>query len=254
MLGVVGSLLGLVAAPSSTVIVGAGPAGLATAISLARRGWKNVQVIDRLPPPPALDDTETWGDTARFYLIGIGGRGSGALRSIGAWDAVEPYTQPVVGRKDWAPGAGVDGGVQTIRTDRPPTNVIARDRLVACLLKLATEELGVQVRHEVDVTGIRWDGEHSAVLQCRDCSAACQSEPAEPPGADATAPNAAEEDSGECFELSASLLVASDGARRTIAEAIEAEDARRRWAVPGTRFRIRKYRDTSVRCVQRPSA
>jgi 2-polyprenyl-6-methoxyphenol hydroxylase-like FAD-dependent oxidoreductase len=145
LLIVAAGMLGLVAPPSSTVIVGAGPAGLATAISLARRGFENIRVVDRLPPPPALEDTEMWGDTARFYLIGIGGRGSGALRSIGAWDAVEPYTQPVVGRKDWAPGAGVDRGVQTIRSDRPPTNVIARDRLVACLLKLATEELGVQV-------------------------------------------------------------------------------------------------------------
>jgi len=107
--------LALVAPPTTTVVVGAGPAGLATAISLARRGWKDVQVIDRLPPPPALDDLETWSDTARFYLIGIGGRGARALRTIGAWDAVEPYTQPVAGRKDWSPGAGVDGGVLTVR-------------------------------------------------------------------------------------------------------------------------------------------
>ena len=66
------------------------------------------------------------------------------------------------GRKDWAPGAGVDGGVETIRADRPPTNVIQRDRLVACLLAEA-RSLGVVVRHETDVTGVRWEGE-TAVL------------------------------------------------------------------------------------------
>eukprot|EP00966_Prymnesium_polylepis_P046244 1071098-Prymnesium_polylepis.1 len=74
--------LGLVAPPSNTLIVGAGPAGLSTAIALARRGYKNIEVVDRLPPPPALDDTDTWSDTARFYLIGIGGRGQKALRKI----------------------------------------------------------------------------------------------------------------------------------------------------------------------------
>ena len=121
------------APPESSVVVGAGPAGLATAIMLSKRGWPNVQVLDRLPAPPSLDD-EVWSDTARFYLIGIGGRGREALQAIGSWDAIEPYTAPVRGRKDWAPGAGIDGGVETIRADRPHSNVIQRDRLVACLL------------------------------------------------------------------------------------------------------------------------
>ena len=121
------------APPESSVVVGAGPAGLATAIMLAKRGWQNVQVFDRLPAPPGLDD-DVWSDTARFYLIGIGGRGQRALKAIGSWDAIEPYTALVRGRKDWAPGAGVDGGVETVRADRPPSNVIQRDRLVACLL------------------------------------------------------------------------------------------------------------------------
>ena len=67
-------ILGLVAPPPRSVVVGAGPAGLATAIALAKRGWPDVQVFDRLPPPPALDDDSSWSDTARFYLIGIGGK------------------------------------------------------------------------------------------------------------------------------------------------------------------------------------
>lgn len=115
----------------------------------------------------------------------------------------------------------------------------------------------------MDVTGVRWDGEHTAILQCRDCSVACQAEPVDAAASgtelaaetepasriEATAPGKPEDDTGECFELSAPLLVASDGARRTIAEAMQAEDASRRWVMPGSRFRIRKYADTSVRCV-----
>ena len=126
-----------------------------------------------------------------------------------------------------------------VRKDRPPTNVIARDRLVACLLKRATEE-GVTVRHEIDVTGIRWDGEHSAVLECRDCSEASQADGAEAGAGDGAGGAAS-------FELRAPLVVASDGARRTIGAAIEADDAARRFALPGSRFRVRKYTDTSVR-------
>ena len=195
-----------------------------------------MQVFDRLPAPPSLDD-EVWSDTARFYLIGIGGRGREALKAIGSWDAIEPYTAPVRGRKDWSPGAGIDGGVETIRADRPPTNVIQRDRLVACLLAEA-RSLGVVVRHETDVTGVRWEGE-TAVLSLSPCGEECAAEEAEAAGAGAEA--------ARTEEVAAPFLVASDGARRTVALGMEAEDAARRWAPPWDRFRIVKYADTSVR-------
>ena len=226
--------LALVSPPSSSVVVGAGPAGLATAIVLAKRGWPDVKVLDRLPPPPALDDDTAWSDTARFYLIGIGGRGQRALRSIGAWDALEPHTAVVRGRKDWAPGAGVDGGIETIRADRPPSNIIQRDRLVASLLDQA-RGLGVTVQHEVDVSGISWDGDE-AILQCSPCGEECATDEA----------GGVEYDGS--FELRTPFVVASDGVRRTVANALEAEaKLERRWALPGRRFRVTRFEDTSVR-------
>ena len=88
------AIVALVAPPPSTVVVGAGPAGLATAIALANRGWPQITVLDRLRPPPPLDDVSSWSDTARFYLIGIGGRGQRALRQIGAWEQLEPLNPP----------------------------------------------------------------------------------------------------------------------------------------------------------------
>lgn len=116
-------------ASGRTVIIGGGPTGLCTAIMLAQKGWIDVHVYDRLPPPPSPDDQTVWGDTARFYLIGLGGRGQKALKELGAWDEVDRYCNTVCGRMDWAPGAAPDEGVERIFTDRPYlTKVIASDR------------------------------------------------------------------------------------------------------------------------------
>lgn len=69
------------APPSRTVIVGGGPTGLACAIMLARRGWTNIEVWERLRRPPAPTAVE-WGDPNRSYCIGISGRGQIALERL----------------------------------------------------------------------------------------------------------------------------------------------------------------------------
>ena len=61
-----------------------------------------------------------------------------------------------MGRKDWAPGAGPDEGVERIFTDRPvSTQVIARDRMQGALYKVAKRKYGSQISFdwetEVDV-------------------------------------------------------------------------------------------------------
>ena len=71
------------------VVVGGGPAGLLSAIMLARDFGKRVKVYERLSPPPDPTDGTVWGDVAKFYLIGLGERGQAALREFGVWDDVE---------------------------------------------------------------------------------------------------------------------------------------------------------------------
>ncbi|KAJ1629213.1 hypothetical protein T492DRAFT_873845 [Pavlovales sp. CCMP2436] len=112
---------------TSTVIVGGGPAGLATAIMLAKHGWTDIHLIDRLAPPPAPDDTAIWSETARFYLLGLGGRGQLSLRSLGVWDDV--------------------------------AQVIARDRLVGALHRVVSTRYAhaVTLHYGCACADVEWD-------------------------------------------------------------------------------------------------
>jgi 2-polyprenyl-6-methoxyphenol hydroxylase-like FAD-dependent oxidoreductase len=258
VLAATAAALALVPAPASTIVVGGGPAGLATAIALAKRGWSSITVLDRLEPPASPDDESVWSDTARHYLVGLGGRGQRSLSAIGAWaDVVEPYCSRVVGRKDWAPGA-VEG-IERIFTDRPyETRVIPRSRLVACLLRHAERAYPgvIQVRHGIEVREMVWKGKLSTeyercVLKCNPCAmpdADRSSNDPEPPNANGeNVPEAcALVDEGGAFELDAAFVVGADGSRRTVANALVAQD-RQRWVWPGRRLRVTRYKDTAVR-------
>jgi kynurenine 3-monooxygenase len=81
-------------------ICGGGPAGLLSAIMMAQRfPLRKTVVFDRLSRPPSPDDNAFWDDVARFYLIGIGGRGQNALKRFGVWDEVAKRGVPILGRK-----------------------------------------------------------------------------------------------------------------------------------------------------------
>jgi kynurenine 3-monooxygenase len=232
-----------------TIIVGAGPAGLATAVLLAERGWTGITVIDRLQPPGEVDDEAEWSDAARHYLIGLGGRGQRALSNIGAWeDVIEPYCANVVGRKDWNPGAGLDEGVERIFSEREySTRVIPRARLVACLLRHLRDKHAdaVDVRHGVEVESVRWEESESGERALLTCTA-CAPETGE--ADECVVPDGGDNERAP-LELSSALLIGADGTRRAIASAMEEEDASKPvWKLPPwRRFGVRRYVDTSVR-------
>lgn len=227
------------AAPERTVVVGGGPAGLATAIALARRGWTGIHVYDRLQEPPDPDDQLVWSDTARFYLIGLGGRGQEALRDLGLWEDVQRYATAVNGRRDWPPGAGPDEGVEQIFTDRPyVTEVLARDRLAGILLRAVRDRHGdaVTVHYGVECAGASWGaddkGTELAILQLQRCaSPEAHPLPGQEEGCDIE---------GATFAESTPLLIGADGATRAIAEAMEADPHH-------SGVRITRYVDDNVR-------
>lgn len=54
--------------PEKTLIIGGGPSGLFSAIALARRGYKNIEVFERLSRP-ADPNSPVWGDPYRSYNV-----------------------------------------------------------------------------------------------------------------------------------------------------------------------------------------
>ena len=207
-----------------TAVIGAGPAGLATAIMLARRGREDIHVYERLSAPAGSDDTSVWSDTAKFYLVGLGGRGQKALQELGAWERVERCCTYVLGRKDWAPGAGEDEGVERIFGDDRPykTAVIARDRLAGVLREIVAESHrdAVTLHYDTEMTSVRWNEAGSPFIVTAECSAPTL--PAD--GAAASAPGC-EVPLLERSEVRCDLLVGADGAARTLASAMERDGA-----------------------------
>ena len=202
--------LAVASAPTTSAIIGGGPAGLATAVMLARRGLTDIHVYERLPAPASSDDVSVWSDTAKFYLIGLGGRGQKALQELDAWERVEECCTYVLGRKDWAPGASEDEGVERIFGDDRPykTAVIPRDRLAGVLREvlIADYDTAVTLHYGSEMTGVRWDADGLPVVTVTD-------ENADGAAAAATA------------EIKYDLLVGADGAARTLAAAMEMDDA-----------------------------
>ena len=158
--------------PASCVIVGGGPTGLACAIALARRGWTNVQVWERLLRPPASDSKE-WGDPSRSYNVGLSGRGQSVLRDIGALDTVLDKCAVVKGRMDWGP----DGEPKERLANKTyDTQVIQRDRLVACLLEEVENKYSdaIKVKYNACCTGCEFAEDGSNVtLELGECGEEC---------------------------------------------------------------------------------
>ena len=201
------------AGPASTLIAGGGPCGLLTALALAERGWSGIRVVDRLAEPYDPADALLWSDAARFYLVGLGLRGQTALAALGAWDAVERYCAAVVGRKDWAPGARADEGVERVFTDRPvATQVIARDRLQGALYEAC------RAKHPERIT-FDWETEVDIVVTS---------------AVEATLTRR----DGSCEVLAPEFVAGCDGTARTVAMALEEVDRN---------VRVTRYRDDNKR-------
>ena len=247
---------------ADAIVCGGGPTGLLTAIMLAQQSpaqprFPNIHVYDRLPPPIRNpDDTTIWdNNVAKFYLIGLGGRGQSALQHFHVWDdVVLPRCISVIGRRDWTPSSPPEG-VETIKPIRNniTTQVLPREKLVSVLYQYIQQHHPTQItiHHNMEVQPIDFHYSNSSTLEDGDdrtlqssdqvdtdtttalvriakCTSPSTSTTAKA-GDDIGADTAVANDSDVVCDtdvqyMSTPLLIAADGTVRTIANTISSFD------------------------------
>ena len=235
---------------ADAVICGGGPAGLMSAIMLAKQlpSSASIRVYDRFSEPPLPDDETMWSDVARFYLIGLGGRGQSALKHFGVWEEVDKRSVTVLGRRNWEPD-GPEEGVEIVYTRKDkkvPAQVLPRDKLVGILHQYIVQNFSdrVSLFYEHELRPIAFDGADGSqvLVEVSKCDQPL------------SGPDDVLFDLDNVVRVSTDLLIAADGTVRTIANQIESEDRKRFAAMnpilrlfAGQPFHVKRYVDDNQR-------
>jgi kynurenine 3-monooxygenase len=205
-----------------------------------------VKIYDRFSSPPSPTDETVWCDLARFYLIGLGGRGQTSLERFGVWKDVESVCTPVFGRKDWAPGS--EEAVERIFEGRKfNTQVLPRDKLVSVLHKhiLDNYDEQIEMNYGYEVRPIDFGGsigrdEDGVTVEVFKCDGESESD--------------LRCDLDSVTRISTNLMIAADGTARTIANEMETADRKRRKSMSPTQrlfsgrpFTVTRYEDDNQR-------
>ena len=208
------------------IIIGAGPTGLATAIMLAKRGYSNIQVFDKLSQPPSPDDISVWcsSEGERNYNIGLSGRGQKAMQALGVLDKVRLYAAEVVGRKEWTPRSPHEPVVSFYTGRTYPSRILQRDRLTSVLFDEIEKKYHDRIKIHFNVVCInaQWKHQNSENELCqltlKDVSTK----------------------SPLIFYEESDFVIGADGTQSAVREAIDKSKAKKS-------FSIKRFHDTNVR-------
>ncbi|MGA9523955.1 MAG: NAD(P)/FAD-dependent oxidoreductase [Myxococcaceae bacterium] len=129
---------------ADVAIIGAGPAGIATALHLGQLGVKNVVLLDRHDFPR----DKTCGS-------GLSPKGIGVLKALGVWEQVQSKAYPINGLRLVTPGgreAFVSGGDSAAA-------VVCHRRILDHLLLQRAQSLGAQFIPHFHAQELLKDGE-----------------------------------------------------------------------------------------------
>lgn len=198
------------------VIIGGGPAGLLASCMLAKRGYSNIKVFDRLPDPSTF-----LSDEERLYMIGLNGRGQRAFTKMGLMDSIDKYTSPIYGRRDWDANTPIDKPKESTFTDKKyTTKCILRDQLTSCIL----DEVRLRYSNQVTV---------EYQVDCKDMQLIKSVN-----GADACQLSFQKMNDESSFTIDSSFVVGADGVKSKIREAMNRDS---------NGSVIKQYADTNVR-------
>ncbi|CAD7704960.1 unnamed protein product [Ostreobium quekettii] len=190
--------------PSGALILGAGPSGMATALILARRGWRDVTVLEQLPAANTFD-------VNRAFTYTINLRGQELTDSLGLTHelAKRGLASTEVEFFTLGPGGPVRrASMMGLQSSKKPAYWITRRNMNLILYQKLENEFLENGSGRVEmVFGVRGarverEGEGGRIEVI-----------AEGPG-------------GEALRFAPRLLVAADGARSTVRETLEEWDCR----------------------------
>jgi len=231
------------------VVCGGGPAGLLTAIMLAQRfPTQHISLFETNPDPPlSLEDDALWDSSdamARFYTLGVFGRGKRALEEFGVWEDVAAISQELVGGQSWRSNTTVTKNSTQISMyadlGRESIYALPRDKLVSALYQHIQQNYATRISCHFGetVTPVSFDhfdnGTTSNVL--------LEISPASSTTNETTR------------QVTTDFLIGADGAARTVAnrmEQVEAEEWKDKplWQrlTSGRPFRVTRFPDTNPR-------